>query len=177
MPLHLVGNSEILDQSANQSGNSRSQNISTTPLRQRVVRQCLPLSWTTLRDKHCRHPIAVMGVVDKFGLTHPLLRGCRVIGQVRISDTVRKWICSVISNPELSSKLKVHTSELGLLTTLRTFYRKVLVNNIKFSCNRKVPSAALNSSAALNLEHLLSVWLPYKKWDFKNILVPLCLSR
>ena len=24
-------------------------------------------SWTTLRGKHCRHPIAVMGVVDTFG--------------------------------------------------------------------------------------------------------------
>ena len=23
-------------------------------------------SWTTLRDKHCRYPIAVMGVVDTF---------------------------------------------------------------------------------------------------------------
>ena len=23
--------------------------------------------WTTLRGKHCRHPIAVMGVVDTFG--------------------------------------------------------------------------------------------------------------
>ena len=28
---------------------------------------CLPFSWTTLRGKHCRHPIAVMGVVDMFG--------------------------------------------------------------------------------------------------------------
>ena len=28
--------------------------------------QCLPFSWKTLRDKHCRHPIAVMGVVDTF---------------------------------------------------------------------------------------------------------------
>ena len=28
--------------------------------------QCLPISWTTLRGKHCRHPIAVMGVVGKF---------------------------------------------------------------------------------------------------------------
>ena len=37
-------------------------NISTTPLQ-----QCLPFSWTTLRGKHCRHPIAVMGVVDTFG--------------------------------------------------------------------------------------------------------------
>ena len=27
--------------------------------------------WTTLRDKHCRHPIAVMGVVDTF--VHQLL--------------------------------------------------------------------------------------------------------
>jgi hypothetical protein len=32
-----------------------------------VLRQCLPFSWTTLRGKHCRHPIAVMGVVDTFG--------------------------------------------------------------------------------------------------------------
>ena len=42
-------------------------NVSTTPLRQWGFRQCLPFSWTTLRDKHCRHPIAVMGVVDMFG--------------------------------------------------------------------------------------------------------------
>ena len=27
----------------------------------------LPFNWTTLRGKHCRHPIAVMGVVDTFG--------------------------------------------------------------------------------------------------------------
>ena len=50
--------------------------LSTTPLRQWGFRQwgfrqwgfrqCLPFSWTTLRDKHCRHPIAVMGVVDMF---------------------------------------------------------------------------------------------------------------
>ena len=31
--------------------------------------QCLPFSWKTLRGKHCRQPIAVMGVVDKFGLS------------------------------------------------------------------------------------------------------------
>ena len=36
--------------------------VSTTPLR-----QCLPFSCTTLRGKHCRHPIAVMGVVNTFG--------------------------------------------------------------------------------------------------------------
>ena len=29
-----------------------------------VFQQCLPFSWTTLRGKHCWHPIAVMGVVD-----------------------------------------------------------------------------------------------------------------
>ena len=43
-------------------------NVSTTPLRQWGFRQCLPFSWTTLRDKLCWHPIAVMGVVDTFGL-------------------------------------------------------------------------------------------------------------
>ena len=41
--------------------------VSTTQLRQWGFRQCLPFSWTTLRGKHCRHPIVVMGVVDTFG--------------------------------------------------------------------------------------------------------------
>ena len=44
--------------------NSYSPNVSTTPLRQWGFRQCLSFSWTSLRGKHCRHPIAVMGVVD-----------------------------------------------------------------------------------------------------------------
>ena len=35
-------------------------NISTTPLRQWGFWQCLLFSWTTLRGKHCRHPIAVI---------------------------------------------------------------------------------------------------------------------
>ena len=35
-------------------------NVFTTPLRQWGFRQCLPLSWTTLRRKHCRHPIAIL---------------------------------------------------------------------------------------------------------------------
>ena len=43
-------------------------NVSTTPLRQWGFWQFLPFSWTTLRDKHCRHSIVVMGVVDTFGL-------------------------------------------------------------------------------------------------------------
>ena len=43
-------------------------NVSTTPLQKWGFWQCLPFSWATLRGKHCRHPIAVMGVVDTFGL-------------------------------------------------------------------------------------------------------------
>jgi hypothetical protein len=39
---------------------SQCPTVSTTPLRQWGFRQCLPFSWTTLRGKHCRHPIAVM---------------------------------------------------------------------------------------------------------------------
>ena len=42
-------------------------NVSTTPLRQWGFQQCLSFSWTALRGKHCRHPIAVMGVVNTFG--------------------------------------------------------------------------------------------------------------
>jgi hypothetical protein len=50
------------------TNDSKSQclKISTTPLRQCGFWQCLPFSWTTLIGKHCRHPIAVMGVVDTF---------------------------------------------------------------------------------------------------------------
>ena len=36
-------------------------NISTTPLQQWGFQQCLPFSWTTLKDRYCRRPIAVMG--------------------------------------------------------------------------------------------------------------------
>ena len=43
-------------------------NVSTNKLRQWSFRQWLPFSWTTLRGNNCRHPIAVMGVVDTFGL-------------------------------------------------------------------------------------------------------------
>ena len=45
---------------------SQYSNVSTSPLRQWGFRQWLTFSWTTLRGKHCRHPIAVMGVVDTF---------------------------------------------------------------------------------------------------------------
>ena len=38
-----------------------------------VFWQCLPFSWTTLRDKHCRHLIAIMGVEDTFGLSQLFL--------------------------------------------------------------------------------------------------------
>ena len=44
-------------------------NVSTTTLWQWSFLECLPVSWTTLRGKHSRHPIALMGVVDTFGLS------------------------------------------------------------------------------------------------------------
>ena len=43
----------------------QSPNVSTTPLRQWDFWQCSPFS---LRGKCCQHPIAIMGVVDTFGL-------------------------------------------------------------------------------------------------------------
>ena len=51
-------------------------NVSTTPLWQWGFWQCLPFSWTTLRGKHCRHLIAVMGVVDTFGHRRFLVGFC-----------------------------------------------------------------------------------------------------
>ena len=38
------------------------------PITAMGFQQCLPFSWTTLRGKHCQHPIAVMEVVDTFKL-------------------------------------------------------------------------------------------------------------
>ena len=43
---------------------SNGPNISSTPLKQWGFRQCLPFSWTTIRGKHLRQPITIMGVVD-----------------------------------------------------------------------------------------------------------------
>ena len=44
-----------------------SPKVSTTPLRQWGFHQCLPFSCTTLRYKHCQHPIVILVVVDTFG--------------------------------------------------------------------------------------------------------------
>ena len=49
--------------------------VSTTPLRKWGFLQCLPFCWTTLRSKHCGHPIAVMGVVDILRLCSITLQG------------------------------------------------------------------------------------------------------
>ena len=51
-----------------------SPKVSTTSLRQWGFRQCLPFSRTTLRGKHCRHPIAVMGVVDTYVQAKPAFK-------------------------------------------------------------------------------------------------------
>ena len=57
----------VYNQSVVQTFTLPGSKVSTTPLRQLGFQQCLPYSWTTLRGKHCRHPITVlMGVVDTF---------------------------------------------------------------------------------------------------------------
>ena len=60
----------------------RCPNVSTTPLRQLGFWQCLHFSWTTLRGKHCRHPIAVMGVVDTFGQYSIVQCSARLFNQI-----------------------------------------------------------------------------------------------
>ena len=62
-----ISNTSIGQNCTQQSPKEHGSNVSTTPLRQWGFRQCLPFSWTTLKGKHCRHPIVVMGVVDTFG--------------------------------------------------------------------------------------------------------------
>ena len=64
-----------------------SPNIPTTPLRQWGFWQCF--SWTTLRDKHCQHPIAVMGVLDTFVLS---LLICNHFSRKVVLE---KWFCKL----------------------------------------------------------------------------------
>ena len=66
--------------------NSYSPNVSTTPLRQWGFRQCLSFSWTSLRGKHCRHPIAVLGVVDI--KTRSVCSVCQVVR----ADVRPQWV-------------------------------------------------------------------------------------
>ena len=69
---HSLAESKILPKRQNLTSQlpKLGPNVSRTPLWQQSFRQCLPVSWTILRGKYCRHPIVVMGVVDKFGLDH-----------------------------------------------------------------------------------------------------------
>ena len=54
-----------------------SRKVSTTPLWQKGFRICLPFSWTTLRGKHCQHPIVVMRVVDTLvSAVHSMMFAC-----------------------------------------------------------------------------------------------------
>ena len=76
-----------------------SPNASTTPLWQWVFWQCLPFSWTTQRSKHCRHSIAVMGVVDTFGPNRFVIRNTNTLGpriMQFLSSYKRKWLNETI---------------------------------------------------------------------------------
>ena len=74
-------------------------NVSTTPLQQWGFRQCLPFSWTTLRGKHCWHPIAVMGVVYTFGHTdlcsRYLVEGCLASISLDIFTSFKKLLLAL----------------------------------------------------------------------------------
>ena len=75
-------------------------------------RQCLPFSWTTLRGKHCRHPIAVlMGVVDTFERWQQTQR------QRHAATRTRRSCLSKISgsDPDFTNEKLVEDSDWALL--------------------------------------------------------------
>ena len=55
------------------------------------------------------------------------------------------------------------------LRKTKDFYKKVLLNELKFSGNKKVSFAALNLSAAFSSEWLFSARLRYMKFKFHSI--------
>ena len=68
-------------------------NVSTTPLQQWGFRQCLPFSWTKLKGKHCRHRIAVLGVVHTFRPWQQTLLVFNAFYRVKIwIDEEWKWM-------------------------------------------------------------------------------------
>ena len=79
-------------------------NVSTTPLQQWGFRQCLPFSWTTLRGKHCRHPIAIMGVVDMF---KPAFQDCTASCHENVPAL------KAVSSDLRSTDLKLYRTQLG----------------------------------------------------------------
>ena len=65
-------------------------NVSTT-IWQWVFREPLPFRWTTLRGKHCRHPIVIMWVVDTFGLCHEI--------DLVLNSRILVWFLKLIAQP------------------------------------------------------------------------------
>ena len=67
-------------------------NVYTTPITAMGFRQCLTFSWTTLRGKHCRHPIAIMEVVDTFRPWRvPIV--CNIIMCLIFWHPWHPWVC------------------------------------------------------------------------------------
>ena len=72
------------------------------PITTMGVSAMLPFSWTTLRGKHCRHPIAVMGVVDTFG--HSLI--CKAVkngpGSLQKVRRLGQWFDEVVHKSSIN---------------------------------------------------------------------------
>ena len=92
-------------------------------LEQWGFRQCLPFSWTTLRGKHCRHPIAVMGVVDTFRPRIVILgkHGVATIEQ-RETRASKTLFNKLISHPNASNLINILKNYIAPLEKIPPHY-------------------------------------------------------
>ena len=112
---------------------SKCSNVSITPVRQWGFRQCLPFSWTTVRDKHCPHSIAVMWVVDTFG-QYDLIPLHRQI--IHWNDEIHEKLIWIFTTSISYSKLNVYNKNykatLGFLACFWNLLKLALVFTCKF---------------------------------------------
>ena len=104
---------------------SQCANLCTTPIRQWGFRQCLHFCWTTLRGKHCQHPIAIMVVVDTFrqrmffqsNFELVFMALGHILPDLILGNCVQKcisWILPIISNEPFMTQDELRTWKIVL---------------------------------------------------------------
>ena len=153
-------------------------NISTTPLRQWGFRQCLPFSWTILGGKHCRHPIAVMEVVDTFKLwmtrNTELKITMKKSTEVTKNNQASEWFPKKIVKSALSILWNLQTTLLVFWYTLVAMPAPKKSLPIRPAENSAVPHAyflcLLSWSILINIDRIW--WYQTIDWALSILRLP-----
>ena len=153
-------------------------NVSTTPLQQWGFRQCLPFSWTILGGKHCRHPIAVMEVVDTFKLwmtrNTELKITMKKSTEVTKNNQASEWFPKKIVKSALSILWNLQTTLLVFWYTLVAMPAPKKSLPIRPAENSAVPHAyflcLLSWSILINIDRIW--WYQTIDWALSILRLP-----